>query len=109
MPLLPVKEVLVGSSPPAKHLFSRSGLGDGRLDEVSQLHPCPFAPHHHGVLSQEVYRVQGGTGGFVWRVKSFGVGGSREGSYGTDTDRPDRTRGVCMALRSHILTVAYFS
>lgn len=54
VPLLPVEEMLVGSSPPAKHLFSRSGLGDGRLDEVSQLHPCPVAPHHHGVLAQEV-------------------------------------------------------
>ncbi|CAM9910636.1 unnamed protein product, partial [Ectocarpus sp. 4 AP-2014] len=23
------------------------------VDQVSQLHPCPVTPHHHGVLAQE--------------------------------------------------------
>lgn len=63
VPLLPVEEVLVGSSPPAKHLFSRSRLGDGRLDEVFQLHPRPVTPHHHGVLAQEVIVYRGAQGG----------------------------------------------
>lgn len=51
-PRLPIKEVLVGPTSPAEHLLERSGLGNGGLNEISELHPRVVGPYHHSFLSQ---------------------------------------------------------